>query len=135
MTKIVITASDLRKVADCSFCGMPIEMGEAKAMCPLCRLPFHAQCWTDNYGCVTYGCEMVNSGAPATLINDGYSSTVTYVGRIDANDLPPVQVPNNVPRPTNNQASDDWGWIWGCLVWIVIGIIIAARNGVFNGWF
>jgi len=130
MKKIVITASDLRKIADCSFCGMPIELGETQAICPLCRLPFHAQCWTDNYGCVSYGCEMVNSGADAILVNDGYTSTVTHIGRINTDDLQPEQEPN-----ANNQATENQGCGWGWVIWIVIAIIIAARNGVFDGWF
>ena len=131
MKKIVITASDLRKVADCSFCGMPIELGETQAICPLCRLPFHEQCWADNYGCVTYGCEMVNSCATATLIDNNCTTNVEYGGWINVNNLPPAQVPNN-ESPTNNQASDDWGGC-GCLFWIVVwGIIIGINRGWFN---
>lgn len=34
-------------------------------LCPACRLVYHAECWQENLGCASYGCEQVNALAPA----------------------------------------------------------------------
>jgi hypothetical protein len=46
--------------ATCSICQSALLPGEARTACPGCGLPFHAECWKQNYGCSAYGCSQVN---------------------------------------------------------------------------
>ena len=50
---------DIRRV--CSICQCDIEPDEQVTECPECGLPFHAECWEENFGCSTYGCPQVNA--------------------------------------------------------------------------
>jgi hypothetical protein len=47
----------------CAICQTPIEDGAAVRDCPRCHLWFHEECWVENEGCATYGCEL----APKTV--------------------------------------------------------------------
>jgi hypothetical protein len=47
----------------CTVCQTTIGAGEPVSFCPECRLPYHADCWTENGGCATYGCDQ----APKTV--------------------------------------------------------------------
>ena len=41
----------------CPYCRLPIKPSEQVSVCPQCRTPHHADCWTDNGNvCTTYGC-------------------------------------------------------------------------------
>lgn len=44
----------------CSVCQCAIEGGDERQDCGSCGQPFHAECWRDNLGCSTYGCQNVN---------------------------------------------------------------------------
>lgn len=46
----------------CSICQSGIIAGERVLYCPKCALPFHVECWDENKGCSSYGCE----AAPVT---------------------------------------------------------------------
>jgi hypothetical protein len=46
----------------CTICQSALIAGEEILLCPSCALPFHAECWDENGGCSSYGCE----SAPAT---------------------------------------------------------------------
>ena len=48
----------------CGICQSPIAAGESAATCPSCGLTFHAECWTENFGCAAYGCSQVNALLP-----------------------------------------------------------------------
>jgi hypothetical protein len=50
----------------CGVCQFPIEADEQRTRCPHCGLPFHAECWEQNYGCSAYGCPQVNALKPAS---------------------------------------------------------------------
>ena len=54
--------SDAR--ATCGICQWPIEPEEPMHKCIACGNSFHADCWTENHGCSTYGCAEVNALAP-----------------------------------------------------------------------
>ncbi|HSV13005.1 MAG TPA: RING finger protein, partial [Tepidisphaeraceae bacterium] len=51
--------------AKCGVCHSQIIAGEETSACPDCGTTFHADCWTENYGCSTYGCPQVNALQPA----------------------------------------------------------------------
>ncbi len=41
----------------CPYCQMPIKPNEEIAICPECRMPHHQECWEENKGCTSLGCE------------------------------------------------------------------------------
>ncbi|HEY3396693.1 MAG TPA: RING finger protein [Armatimonadota bacterium] len=41
----------------CPYCRFPIKAGEAVRICPSCGEPHHLECWNENGGCTTYGCQ------------------------------------------------------------------------------
>ncbi|MCE5241530.1 hypothetical protein LLH23_23955 [bacterium] len=48
----------------CPYCRFPIKPDEQVIACPACKLPHHADCWTENRGCTTYGCRGAAGAAP-----------------------------------------------------------------------
>jgi hypothetical protein len=49
---------------ECAICQSSIYPAEETHPCPKCGLVFHAECWQENYGCASYGCDQVNALAP-----------------------------------------------------------------------
>lgn len=49
---------------ECAICQSSIYPSEETHPCPRCGLVFHAECWQENYGCASYGCDQVNALAP-----------------------------------------------------------------------
>lgn len=41
----------------CAICQTGFEAGEPSVNCPSCAAPFHQECWEENGGCASYGCE------------------------------------------------------------------------------
>lgn len=48
----------------CGACQSAIGQFEDRTVCPACGLTYHADCWTENYGCGAYGCSQVNALKP-----------------------------------------------------------------------
>lgn len=48
------------KKATCNVCQWPIEKDERMIECKSCKHTFHAECWKENKGCASYGCDQVN---------------------------------------------------------------------------
>jgi hypothetical protein len=40
----------------CAICHSTIELGQQIRHCEMCKLSFHTECWNENQGCATYGC-------------------------------------------------------------------------------
>jgi hypothetical protein len=74
----------------CGVCQFPIEDDEERTRCSHCGLPFHAECWEQNYGCSAYGCPQVNALKPARPAGAGVT------GRPDG---PATAVPPPDPFP------------------------------------
>ena len=49
---------------ECGICQSSIYPSEETHPCPKCGLVFHAECWQENFGCASYGCDQVNVLAP-----------------------------------------------------------------------
>lgn len=49
---------------ECAICQSPIYPSEQTHACEKCGLVYHEECWTENFGCASYGCEQVNALAP-----------------------------------------------------------------------
>lgn len=49
----------------CPYCRFPLKPGEQVMTCPACKVPHHADCWSENRGCTTYGCQGSATAAPA----------------------------------------------------------------------
>lgn len=58
----------------CPYCQTPLKPGAEVVVCSECEMPHHADCWQDNNGCTTYGC----NGKP---IEAGRSKTGEGSGR------------------------------------------------------
>lgn len=41
----------------CGYCLAPVQNGEAWHQCPACERVVHEECWEENEGCVTLGCD------------------------------------------------------------------------------
>ncbi|HEY2588541.1 MAG TPA: FHA domain-containing protein [Tepidisphaeraceae bacterium] len=54
----------------CGACQSPISMLEPTTTCPDCGVAFHADCWTENRGCSSYGCKQVGILDPAANVGD-----------------------------------------------------------------
>lgn len=48
------SGDELGKV--CPYCRFAFVAGDSVTTCPVCELPHHTDCWTENEGCTTYGC-------------------------------------------------------------------------------
>jgi hypothetical protein len=42
---------------NCPYCQTNIKENADKIICSSCRTPHHRECWEENKGCTTYGCE------------------------------------------------------------------------------
>ncbi len=49
---------------NCPYCQTPIKPGGQVMVCSACGMPHHADCWQENHGCTTFGCQ----GHPATAV-------------------------------------------------------------------
>lgn len=54
----------------CGACQSPIGTLEPTTTCPDCGVAFHADCWTENRGCSSYGCKQVGILAPPATSAD-----------------------------------------------------------------
>lgn len=41
----------------CPYCQTPIKPGQMVKCCEKCKIFHHSECWDDNDGCTTYGCD------------------------------------------------------------------------------
>ena len=76
----------------CSFCSMDIEDDEGIVICPSCGMMFHEDCWEENFGCATYGCDQVDilKPPPPIITNDDFQN-----------------IPN-VPPPLHSETMMQW---------------------------
>ncbi len=58
------TSSSIGK--NCPFCQTPIKPGAPVMICTACGMPHHAECWQENHGCTTFGCQGSPAAAPGT---------------------------------------------------------------------
>jgi hypothetical protein len=49
---------------ECAICQSSIYPAELTHQCAACGLVFHDECWQENFGCASYGCDQVNTLAP-----------------------------------------------------------------------
>lgn len=67
----------------CPFCQAPIKPGVSVEVCPMCKIPHHAECWRQNGGkCTTYGCSgEVDNHQAATVHTGTTGQSPTRFGR------------------------------------------------------
>lgn len=41
----------------CPYCQFPLKEQEQLVQCSTCRMPHHQECWQENRGCTTFGCQ------------------------------------------------------------------------------
>ena len=59
MTKFRTAQPIAPAAADCAACHSQIAAGERMHTCKECGATMHADCWSENRGCATYGCSQV----------------------------------------------------------------------------
>src|SRR5881275_814501 len=42
--------------SNCAICLDQIRDEDMQTACPVCRAPYHSECWQENRGCAIYGC-------------------------------------------------------------------------------
>jgi hypothetical protein len=52
----------------CAICQGPFQGGAQVAPCPACAAPFHSECWDENGGCASYGCELLPEATAAPAL-------------------------------------------------------------------
>ncbi|MBC7287510.1 MAG: hypothetical protein H5T86_05580 [Armatimonadetes bacterium] len=50
----------------CPYCRFPLKQGERMIVCPACKVGHHADCWNENGGCTTYGCQYSPQAHPVS---------------------------------------------------------------------
>ena len=48
----------------CAYDYQPIEDDDEWLECPECGLPYHRECWEENFGCAEFGCKMAGALKP-----------------------------------------------------------------------
>jgi len=85
----------------CGACQSAIGAREQTTSCPECGVTFHANCWTENRGCSSYGCKQVG-------ILDSAQSAVT------ASAVHPFEAPASTPEaaePFENPRQVQWSYL------------------------
>jgi hypothetical protein len=111
--------------AQCGVCHAVIGTGEALTTCPECETTFHAECWTENYGCSTYGCGHVN------VLNPDPTTKPVAPAPLPATEV--VTATAEEPPPESDDDDDDavppspqmqWEWV------TVLAALVASAVGV-----
>lgn len=58
---MVINSSYIGKT--CPYCQFPIKKDSEAVKCSACKVPHHQECWEENGGCTTFGCQGIIDGA------------------------------------------------------------------------
>lgn len=60
------TTQQTMVLRECAICQSAIFPDDATTTCGKCNLTYHSECWTENFGCASYGCDQVDSLKPKT---------------------------------------------------------------------
>ncbi len=58
----------------CPYCQFPIKQDSEAVQCRACQVPHHRECWEENGGCTTFGCQETSFSTPAGRIEISESS-------------------------------------------------------------
>ncbi len=47
----------------CPYCQYPVKHESEVTVCPGCSIPHHRECWQENDGCTTFGCQGLSGGS------------------------------------------------------------------------
>jgi len=50
----------------CPYCQFPIKHESETVQCPACKSPHHQECWEENEGCTTFGCQETSFIVPTS---------------------------------------------------------------------
>jgi len=101
----------------CPYCQTPIKPGASTVICPKCNIPHHKECWEENGGCTTYGCQYANSLRPQRtaasdiLVKDQSSNTSEQNAEVSM----PFRIWKGIV-----------GFVVGFVILIIIGIWFSA---------
>jgi predicted amidophosphoribosyltransferase len=55
----------------CPFCKTVLTESDDVVRCSACEMPHHKDCWIENAGCTTFGCQGTVSGAGIPPVHGG----------------------------------------------------------------
>lgn len=100
----------------CGVCHNAITATDTQTVCPSCGLTYHAECWTENLGCASYGCPQVNVLAPV-------EETPTEVEMLEAE-------PEETTTPPIDEQDPGFPWEF---VFLIVGVVGALLSAVSYG--
>ena len=107
--------------ATCGICQTALRPTDEVTHCNACQLPFHVECWLENFGCSAYGCRNVNVLKTAT-------PTYAAAGAGQAN------APTMLSHPAGSSAASAMrpGLLGGDFPWEYILLVISGIGVLFG---
>ena len=62
-----MSVDEEKKSSFCPVCNSPITISDEIIICPSCSIKYHRDCWNENFGCATFGCDRVDHLKPPPL--------------------------------------------------------------------
>ena len=66
---------------NCPYCQLPIKQESETVQCRSCKALHHQECWKENGGCTTFGCQETSFRTPAgksTILVSGGPESERY---------------------------------------------------------
>jgi len=97
-------------LALCGACQSEINPGEETHQCPDCGVKFHADCWTENRGCSSYGCKQVGALDPKPAEETPPTPEAEAAIAPDL-EFEPVSTPAPPPPPAPSAPAIEWDYL------------------------
>jgi len=104
---------------ECPYCHRIIRADDNIVVCSKCGIAHHVECWNENHGCTTYGCD----GDPRAALNLGFNTSEILTQAVEYSKAPL------------------WPRLWASILDSIIagaafmvGIIILIVAGVFDSY-
>jgi uncharacterized CHY-type Zn-finger protein len=97
--------------ATCPYCGDLIKGNQIKnvKVCPICETPHHEECWNENGGCTTFGCEMAPTRRKEVIdLSRMVGSTCPFCGDlIKGNQIPRIKICPSCQTPHHQECWEE----------------------------
>lgn len=107
---------------NCPYCQTPIKPGQDVVTCNKCKVVHHEDCWKENAGCTTFGCDCKVTGAQESLSSTLFTaSTAQFGSGPETLEYLPPAIQQPVQKTTNNYI-----YLTLLIVGIVVGVIFTS---------
>ena len=86
----------------CPYCKTPIAEDDTVVFCSVCDMPHHLECWKDNEGCTTFGCD----GTIQEIVENN-SGAATVSATPEPVQTPFVVASHTIPTPVPAQEKQE----------------------------